>query len=45
MIDKLIKISTYASQHQVSVTWVYKLVARGELECVEIDGVKFIRVD
>jgi hypothetical protein len=40
--EKLIKISTYAKKIDKSVTWVHKLIEKGVLEIVEIDGVKFI---
>lgn len=43
-IEKLVRISTYASLNRVSVTWIYKLIARGDLICVEIDGVKFVKI-
>lgn len=42
---KLIKVSTYASQQCISVTAVYKRINAGSVECVEIDGVKFINVN
>ena len=42
--SKLIKVSTYASQQGISVTAVYKRINAGSVECVEIDGVKFIKV-
>lgn len=42
---KLIKVSTYARQEGISVPAVYKRINAGSVECVEIDGVKFINVD
>lgn len=42
--SKLIKVSTYASQQGISVAAVYKRINTGKIECVEIDGVKFIKV-
>lgn len=42
---KLIKVSTYARQECISVPAVYKRINAGSVECVEIDGVKFINVD
>lgn len=42
--SNLIKVSTYASQQGISVTAVYKRINAGSVECVEIDGVKFIKV-
>ena len=41
---KLIKVSTYARQEDISVPAVYKRINAGNVECVEIDGVKFIKV-
>lgn len=41
---KLIKVSTYARQEGISVPAVYKRINAGNVECVEIDGVKFIKV-
>ena len=43
--SKLIKVSTYASQQGISVAAVYKRINNGKIECVEIDGVKFIKVN
>ena len=40
----LIKVSTYANQQGISVPAVYKRINTGKIECVEIDGVKFINV-
>ena len=42
--SKLIKVSTYARQEGISVPAVYKRINAGKVECVEIDGVKFIKV-
>lgn len=42
---KLIKVSTYARQEGISVPAVYKRIKVGSVECVEIDGVKFIKVN
>ena len=41
---KLIKVSTYASQQGITVAAVYKRINTGKIKCVEIDGVKFIKV-
>lgn len=38
----LIKISTFAKEKDVSVQSVYKWIEKGEVKCVEIDGIKFI---
>lgn len=43
-INKLVKISTYAKNLNKSRTWVDKLIIAGELECVMIDSVKFIKI-
>ena len=43
--SKLIKVSTYARQEGISVPAVYKRINAGNVECVEIDGVKFIKVN
>ena len=43
--SKLIKVSTYARQEGISVPAVYKRIKAGSVECVEIDGVKFINVN
>ena len=43
--SKLIKVSTYARQEGISVPAVYKRINTGNVECVEIDGVKFIKVN
>ena len=40
--SKLIKVSTYARQEGISVPAVYKRIKAGSVECVEIDGVKFV---
>ena len=41
----LIKVSTYARQEGISVPAVYKRINAGSVECVEIDGGKFIKVN
>ena len=43
--SKLIKVSTYARKEDISVPAVYKRINAGNVECVEIDGVKFINVN
>ena len=43
--SKLIKVSTYARQEGISVPAVYKRINAGSVEYVEIDGVKFIKVN
>lgn len=39
---KLVKISTYAKEKNVSTTWVRKLIDDKELKLVIIDGMKFV---
>lgn len=41
--ENLVKISTHAKKINKSVTWVHKLIQKGELTLVEIDGVKFVK--
>jgi hypothetical protein len=43
-INELVKVSTYAKEKGVSVQAIYKQIASGKIECVIIDGVKFIKV-
>ena len=43
--SKSLKVSTYARQEGISVPAVYKRINAGSVECVEIDGVKFIKVN
>lgn len=43
--SNLIKVSTYARKEGISVPAVYKRIKAGSVECVEIDGVKFIKVN
>ena len=43
--SNLIKVSTYARKEGISVPAVYKRINAGSVECVEIDGVKFIKVN
>lgn len=40
---ELIKVSTYARDKGISVQSVYKQIAKGQLECVKIDGVTFVK--
>lgn len=42
---KLIKISSYARIKDVSVAAVYKWEKAGKIEVIEIDGVKFVKVE
>lgn len=43
--SNLIKVSTYARKEGISVPAVYKRINTGKIECAEIDGVKFIKVN
>jgi predicted site-specific integrase-resolvase len=43
--SKLLKVSTYARQNNVSVQTIYDKIKDGKLKVVIIDGVKFIRVE
>lgn len=42
-INRLTKVSKYARENSISVTWVHTLVARGDIKSVKIDGVTFIK--
>lgn len=42
--EDLVKIKTYADSIGKSVTWVYKLIIRGDLELIKIDSVHFIKI-
>jgi hypothetical protein len=42
-MENLVRVSTYAQKHNWSTTHVYDLINEGKLECVVIDGVKFIK--
>ena len=41
--SELVKVSTYAKEKGISVQSVYKQIEKGQLECVKLDGVTFIR--
>ena len=43
-MKNMIKISTFAKRHNISTTYVYKLIKEGKLHCEIIDGVKFIKL-
>lgn len=45
MEENLIRISTYAKREGISVVAVYKRIKTGQLTCVEIDGVKFVKLN
>lgn len=44
-MDKLITISNYARKINKSVQWVYQLGQRRDIKIIEIDGVKFVKMD
>lgn len=44
LMEDLVKVSTYAKQHNVSVQAVYTWILDKRIQAVEIDGVKFIKV-
>jgi hypothetical protein len=41
-ITKLVKVSNYAKQNNISHTYVYTLGKQGKIHLVVIDGVNFI---
>lgn len=42
-IKDLKKVSTYAKEKGVSVQAIYKQIAKGKLESVKIDNVRFVK--
>tara|TARA_R110000803_G_C11824551_1_gene302433 strand:- start:454 stop:591 length:138 start_codon:yes stop_codon:yes gene_type:complete len=42
-MEDLVRVSTYAKEQNVSVTWIYKQAKNNEIKIVEIDGVKFVK--
>lgn len=42
-MEKLVRVSTYAQKNNWSTTYVYNLINKGKVECVVIDGVKFVK--
>lgn len=40
--EKIVKVSTYAKIKDISSMWVYKLIERGKLKSINIDGVEFV---
>ena len=44
-ITKLKTIRNYASMIKKTVVWMYELGKRGEINVIEIDGVKFVKID
>lgn len=41
----LLKVSSYAKKKKVSVQWVYKLIEKGKVESVVIDGIQFVKIN
>ena len=44
-MENLIRVSTYATKVKQSTRNIYKLIESGKLDCIEIDGVKFIKME
>ena len=44
-ISRLRRVSTYARSIGISHTHVYRLIESGDIQGVEIDGVKFVKVE
>lgn len=40
---ELVKVSTYAKDKGISAQAVYKQIEKGQLGCVKLDGVTFVR--
>jgi len=43
--EKLLKISSYARKINKSVQYVYHLSKEGKIKVIEIDGVKFVKIE
>lgn len=44
-LEKLIRVSTYAKQEDISVQTVYDRIKDGKLKAIVIDGIKYINSD
>ena len=44
-INKLLTISNYALRIKKSRSWVLYLIEKKKIECVDIDGFKFIKIE
>lgn len=44
-LEKLIRVSTYAKQEDISVQTVYDRIKDGKLKVVIIDGIKYVNSD
>jgi hypothetical protein len=42
-ITKLFTVANYAKQVNQTVAWIYRIGKRGDINIVEIDGVKFVK--
>ena len=42
-VTRLIKVSKYAREKGISTTWVHKLIERGDVKSVKIDGMTFVK--
>ena len=43
-VENLVKIKSYADLKGVTVPWIWKLIKRGKLEYIQIDGACFIEL-
>jgi hypothetical protein len=43
IIKDYVRVSTFAKQKEQSVTWIYKMIEKGEVDLLTVDGVKFVR--
>lgn len=43
-VENLVKIKSYADLKGVTVPWIWRLVKRGKLEYIQIDGACFIEL-
>lgn len=41
-LEKLIRVSTYAKQEDISVQTVYDRIKDGKLKAIIIDGIKYV---
>lgn len=42
--SKLVRIATYAKMIEKTPIWVHQLIKKGEVECVKIDEVFFVKL-
>jgi hypothetical protein len=42
-LEKLIRVSTYAKKENISVQTVYDRIKDKKLDCVIIDGIKYVK--